>query len=147
MGSGRGGRLIRRWHKRRVGCFAASYGHLFRLREWMNGKGDFAARSSWHRVAGAFTCTLASGMAVEASLVMKFFDSDAKAFLYRTGKEHLLCVTGYFHSEILVRTVGLCRSRRAVFHSRTLRFCVPVSEERAVVKIGDLSGIIDSEGK
>ena len=40
-------------------------------------------------VTGAFTCTLASGMAVEASLVMKFLDSDTKAFPYRTGKEHL----------------------------------------------------------
>jgi hypothetical protein len=27
-------------------------------------------------------------MAVEASLVMKFLDSDTKAFPYRTGKEH-----------------------------------------------------------
>ena len=39
-------------------------------------------------MTGAFTCTLASGMAVEASLVMKFLDSDTKAFPYRTGKEH-----------------------------------------------------------
>ena len=46
-------------------------------------------------------------MAVEASLVMKFLDSDAKAFPYRTGKEHLLCVTGYFQFKILVRTRGV----------------------------------------
>ena len=46
-------------------------------------------------------------MVVEASLVMKFLDSDAKAFPYRTGKEHLLCVTGYFHIEILVCTSGV----------------------------------------
>lgn len=43
-------------------------------------------RGSWHRVAGAFTCTLASGMAVEASLVMKFCDSDAKAFPIERGR-------------------------------------------------------------
>ena len=46
-------------------------------------------------------------MAVAASLVMKFLDSDVKAFPYRTGKEHLLCVTGYFQLEILVRTRGV----------------------------------------
>jgi len=99
-------------------------------------------------VNGAFTCTLASGVAVEASLVMKFLDSDAKAFPYRTGKEHLLCVTGYFQFEILgSHKRGYVGPDGRYSIQARYDFVSPFPEERAVVKIGDLSGIIDSEGK
>lgn len=91
-------------------------------------------RGSWHRVAGAFTCTLASGMAVEASLVMKFCDSDAKAFPIERGRS-LTLRDGLIPFRDPSSHSGVMSVPTGVFHSRTLRFCVPVSEERAVVKM------------
>ena len=79
---------------------------------------------------------------------MKFLDSDAKALPYRTGKEHLLCVMGYSQFEILVRTRGVMSvPTGGIQFPARYDFLSPFSEERAMVKIGDLSGIIDSEGK